>query len=265
MFKTSELAHLIGVERSFLHYYDRIGIIRPTKNEYNYRQYTEYDLIALASSKYYRAMDMNLESLKDIIHTSGLGEKLAEMEEIQQSLLQRIDYMQDVYKVTEYAKSVYQIAYRTDTCTLSRNAAADFTSTVHDGKLIAGHIDDPRTQALLQQFPFVSYAYHFPAGSLISADDFCYDLGPCVNSEFVEKRNMELPSYSVHLDESASVLFNLVKDIEDGFRYDDFEPVRMFARDNGLSLSGEAIAYCVFTNYGHEHGLIRFVVQSLLI
>ena len=56
MFKTSELASLLGVDRSFLHYYDKAGIILPYKNENQYRQYSETDLIALASAKYYRAM-----------------------------------------------------------------------------------------------------------------------------------------------------------------------------------------------------------------
>ena len=75
MFKTSELASLLGVDRSFLHYYDKAGIILPYKNENQYRQYSETDLIALASAKYYRAMEMNLNSVRSIIHSSGYEEK----------------------------------------------------------------------------------------------------------------------------------------------------------------------------------------------
>ena len=135
MFKTSELASLLGVDRSFLHYYDKAGIILPYKNENQYRQYSETDLIALASAKYYRAMEMNLNSVRSIIHSSGYEEKIQEMDSIQNELKCQIDYLRDVYTVTNYAKSIYEIAYYQPECHEVNIMPFEYLTTLKNGKI----------------------------------------------------------------------------------------------------------------------------------
>jgi DNA-binding transcriptional MerR regulator len=264
MFKTSELARLLGVERSFLHYYDRAGIISPQKDENRFRNYSENDLIALASSKYYRAMGMKLDELKDIIHTSGIEEKMAEMSQIQDHLRERINYLQDVYVVTEYAKTAYQLAYRSEPLSVGEASAFDFVPLVTRGVIDRDLLNDEKTQNLLQEFPFVAYAYYFPKGSLLKEEDFICQLGLSVITEIAEKRGIQRPAKTVRSGNGSCVIYNVVKLIDQqSFKYEDFEELRTYAAENKIRLTGEAIAYCVFTNYGYDKGKIRFVLQAL--
>ncbi len=264
MFQTSELARLLGVARSYLHYYDREGIIQPQKDTKKFRQYSETDLIALASAKYYRAMNMDLEALKGIVHTSGLREKNAEMNSVQNSLREQISFLQDALVVTEYAKSSYEIAYREESCSEGEGTATDFVIMTKDGELIDEVVDDPITQDLLQQFPFISYSYHFPKQALVNPEAFAYSLGIATIHDMVVKRNIPLPSSAFAVEQQPCIFFNKEMSSDIRFTYEDFEPVRAYAKEHGLVLTGEAVAYCVFTNYDHEQGKIRFVIQNFV-
>ncbi|MCR5795611.1 MAG: MerR family transcriptional regulator [Solobacterium sp.] len=263
MFRTSELAGLLGVDRSFLHYYDKAGIIIPEKDENNFRMYSENDLIALASSKYYRAMDMDLDSLKGIIHESGYREKMDEMTVIQEKIRNRIGYLQDVLEVTEYAKQSYTFVYETRGPAEIQMAEFHFVPLIHAGNIDRELVKDPDVQKLLQSFPFVSYAVYFPAGALIQEDRYTSVIGLSVISSIARRRSLTIPEKALHRVSGACIAGCVEADIRGGLLYADFEGIRAYAADKGIRLSGEAIAYCVFTNYASDAGRIRFIVQAL--
>ena len=263
MFKTSELASLLGVDRSFLHYYDKAGIILPYKNENQYRQYSETDLIALASAKYYRAMEMNLNSVRSIIHSSGYEEKIQEMDSIQNELKYQIDYLRDVYTVTNYAKSIYEIAYYQPECHEVNIMPFEYLTTLKNGKIEYETINDIAVQELLNSFPFVSYVYYFPENTITSVDNFSYELGLSIITELADKRKIKRPSNVIKKNEGNCIQFCITKYVNsNNFDYEDFEFIRQYAKNNNIELTGEAIAYCVFTNYDYEKGKIKFVVQN---
>lgn len=262
MFRTSEIAGLLGVDRSFLHYYDRAGIIMPQKDENNFRMYSESDLIALASAKYYRAMDMGLDSLKGILRESGYQEKMDEMTGIQAKIRDRIAYLQDVLEVTEYAKQIYTFAYESKGPSAFRMTEFHFVPLIRDGNTDRELVNDPAVQELLQNFPFVAYAVYFPEGSLTDNERYCSVIGLSVISSIARRRSLRIPERAVHRGSCICVTDCIEADISGGLFFDDFQDIRAYAAGKGIRLSGEAIAYCVFTNYANS-GRTRFIVQAM--
>lgn len=265
MFQVKEVSKLLGVDRSFLHYYDEVGIIVPKKNEKKYRYYNENDIIALASSKYYRAMHFSLKSLTEIIQVSNLSEKVDLMKKQKQLLLEQAELYKDIAIVCDYAINTYEIAYQDRHIIPAVPLEPfEFIPFVSEGRYDKSMSECEEVQKLLDFFPFVSFTYYFPISALVEKDKFTYFLGLSVISSFREKYHKELPKKHFCCCEKHCIVFSITKDMQnDGFTYEDFNVVREYANEHHLTLTGEAVAYCVFSNYVKERAKIKFVVQII--
>lgn len=99
--KVGELARWTGVSVRTLHYYDEIGLLRPSRTtEAGYRLYTEGDVIRLQQIKSLRKLGFSLEEIKEFLgrpevtpqdvlrlQISQLKEQIA----LQQRLLERLE------------------------------------------------------------------------------------------------------------------------------------------------------------------------------
>lgn len=66
--KTNEVAKLTGITVRTLQYYDKIGLLQPTKNPNNqYRDYDKNDIDTLQQILFFRELDFPLAQIKEII------------------------------------------------------------------------------------------------------------------------------------------------------------------------------------------------------
>lgn len=76
-----ELARLAGVSKRTLHYYDEIGLLKPSfLKENGYRFYAEKELLKLQQILFFRELEFPLEEIARIINAGGFDtlEALAE-------------------------------------------------------------------------------------------------------------------------------------------------------------------------------------------
>lgn len=67
-YRISQLARLVGLSRSTLLYYDRIGLLQPSERSCaNYRLYSHADRIRLEQICRYRRTGMSLETIADVL------------------------------------------------------------------------------------------------------------------------------------------------------------------------------------------------------
>jgi len=68
MYTVKQLSNLAGVSPRTLHYYDEIGLLKPTSVEDNgYRRYGEQAVYQLQQILFYRELDFSLEEIKEIV------------------------------------------------------------------------------------------------------------------------------------------------------------------------------------------------------
>jgi len=68
MLTVQQLSRMAGVTRRTLHYYDQIGLLKPSQvGENGYRYYGEEALLRLQQILLYRELDMPLESIREIM------------------------------------------------------------------------------------------------------------------------------------------------------------------------------------------------------
>lgn len=87
-YKIKEVADLSGVSVRMLHYYDRIGLLKPEKvTDAGYRLYTDESLKKLSQILFYKELDFSLEEIKDIICSTPASRQ--EVLKLQLQLLSR--------------------------------------------------------------------------------------------------------------------------------------------------------------------------------
>ena len=64
-----EVVNLTGITARTLHYYDEIGLLKPSiVTETKYRLYTEDDLSRLQEILFFREVGFALKEIKDLLH-----------------------------------------------------------------------------------------------------------------------------------------------------------------------------------------------------
>lgn len=87
--KTSEVAKLTGVTRRTLHYYDEIGLLKPSGvTETGYRVYSESDLEVLQQILFFRELDFSLEDIRQIMQNPSYDKEDA-LQKQKELLLQK--------------------------------------------------------------------------------------------------------------------------------------------------------------------------------
>lgn len=76
--KVKEVAELVGVSVRTLHYYDKIGLLKPSETtEAGYRLYSQKNIELLQQILFFRALDFPLKEIKKIIHSPSFDQKEA--------------------------------------------------------------------------------------------------------------------------------------------------------------------------------------------
>jgi DNA-binding transcriptional MerR regulator len=107
MFTVKQLSELAGITPRALHYYDQIGLLKPSKiGDNGYRYYGEDSLLRLQQILLYRELDMPLDHIKEIMgrhdfdvllalesHKDELRKRVAQMERLISTVDQTISHL----------------------------------------------------------------------------------------------------------------------------------------------------------------------------
>lgn len=100
-YTTGKFAAKAGVTERTLRYYDKIGLLKPKKNEENsYRLYSDDDLILLQKILLFKSLGFSLDEIRYLIHDNTEIEKSLE---VQKKLVkQKISYYTKIYDSLSY-------------------------------------------------------------------------------------------------------------------------------------------------------------------
>ncbi|MGE7940746.1 MerR family transcriptional regulator [Lysinibacillus xylanilyticus] len=113
-----ELAQLSGVSTRTLRYYDEIGLLKPARiNEAGYRFYGQFEVDMLQQILFYRALDMKLATIQEIIqapdfqhtealkiHRTALLQRKEQLEKILQTVEKTIQSIEEEQPMTNEEK-----------------------------------------------------------------------------------------------------------------------------------------------------------------
>ena len=97
--KINEVSKITGVSLRTLHYYDKIGLLVPTKLENGYREYSNDDLNKLQKILFYKYLNFKLSDIANIIKNNN--DSLIILEEQHKLLLKEKQKIENVIKTIE--------------------------------------------------------------------------------------------------------------------------------------------------------------------
>ena len=100
-YTTGKFAKKAGVTERTLRYYDKIGLLKPKKNDENsYRLYTDEDFVLLQKILVFKSLGFSLDEIRFLIHDNNEIEKTLD---VQKKLVkQKITYYTKVYDSLNY-------------------------------------------------------------------------------------------------------------------------------------------------------------------
>lgn len=99
--KINEVAKLTGVTVRALHYYDKIGLLKPEEiTEAGYRIYSENDLETLQQILFFRELDFSLNEIKEMIQNQ-LYDKTEALEKQKELLMQKRARLDELITLVE--------------------------------------------------------------------------------------------------------------------------------------------------------------------
>ncbi|WP_036130744.1 MerR family transcriptional regulator [Lysinibacillus sphaericus] len=100
-YSIQELANLSGVSTRTLRYYDEIDLLKPARtNEAGYRFYGENEVDVLQQILFYRALDMKLATIQEIIQAPDF-QPIVALETHRMALLQRKEQLEKLLQTVE--------------------------------------------------------------------------------------------------------------------------------------------------------------------
>ena len=101
MFTVRQLSRLAGITPRTLHYYDKIGLLKPTRvGENGYRYYGEEALLRLQQILLYRELDLPLEQIRQIMASPDF-DLLRTLEQHKMELAGRIAHLERLVTTVE--------------------------------------------------------------------------------------------------------------------------------------------------------------------
>lgn len=258
LWKTSEVSKFLGVDRSVLHYYESLGMIRTQRGPNNYRGYDLYDLITLCNVRHVRTAGFTLEEAGSYINSPSYHHKIELAVEKEKALTLEIERLE---QQREYLRLI-QRNYKGPT--EHENTISDYQSTgfvpleyvVGEGPECQA---SARSAAFIADKPFSDYGFYVPPGGLLEEENYTLAFGFSFNPCKVGAAAAELPPETLLLGGTQALHTVLLKSREDPLlQYADFDDARRCCGERGLTLTGEAIIYATMLNSDISSGCIHY-------
>ncbi len=109
-YSVGEAAKAVHTTSETLRYYDRIGLVKPSKKDEwtNYRYYTEQDIVRLNTIRALQIMDLPLQEIKKVLAYDDLGKILDFLTQAEERADKKIAALQNSKAKIQLAKADYE-------------------------------------------------------------------------------------------------------------------------------------------------------------
>lgn len=240
-YKIGDVARILGISTDLLRYYEKKGVVAPTKDKQNdYRYYDAWDINFLIDCLWYKNFGFGIAQIAYMVSDCYYGDLLSVLDEKrdeikasirhQELLLQRISqHLDDVTSVKEY---IGKCDIRTSpeiVCYLNRYNF-EFDNRDELQKL---------SQHWLKYMPFTRRYFEIPQDGL-SGEAENYAWGFSLSMPYVEEFGVPVRTPVVHLPSKLSIHSAFKSSGKNAFTARHIDYIVRYAEDNGLKICGNA-------------------------
>lgn len=115
------VSNQLNISKDTLRYYDRIGLVSPTRGDNNYRDYREADMVALAYIQVMKYAGFHLEEIKALMTyygaiSEGCNGEVAELLTLKKvNTIKKITHLQEIVKLLDQSIQIAEGCGENDT------------------------------------------------------------------------------------------------------------------------------------------------------
>ncbi|ASA24792.1 MerR family transcriptional regulator [Paenibacillus donghaensis] len=251
-YSIGEFASILGVTADTLRLYEKHDIIRPVKTEHNnYRYFNDLDARNLLSSRWYRSMQIPLQSVTELINdapskqvvTSIDTAKLQLEAEIKRStmLLEKISEIHDELKL---------ISESFGTCRIRQMPGIYRIQQTDKNQLLQKDRLRRTVHSWMELLPFTFYSFLIKNPEHICVDGgLDYSWGLALLESDQKKLDVCLNDCIEYLQPAACISSVIVTCWKENLERAAFQFMLDYARENGYTLTGDIYGKILFTEH----------------
>jgi DNA-binding transcriptional MerR regulator len=236
--KVNEVAKLLNLSHEAIRYYESKGIIQPQRETSNgYRQYSDWDIQILITSRMYRQFGFSLEETAECINLCDVDEISNYLSEKEDNIYQQIKWLQNLKKVTEEKKHLiteamnlrgsYQIVNRPETYRIDLN---------HVSKIPK----NPRISHWSKAMPFIfgSALFNYTNNKEI---DLEHTVGFAITKNYADFLNIKETQYLKFYPSCRCIYTAYECNSKTGFSHETLTPAFQYMDKCNLPITGDII------------------------
>ena len=240
-YKIGDVARILGISTDLLRYYEKKGVVTPTKGKQNdYRYYDAWDINFLIDCLWYKNFGFGIPQIAYMVSDCYYGDLVSVLEEKQDELIDSIHHQELLLRrIRQHLEQVARVKDTAGKCDIAQSPEVFCFLNRYDTDYDNSSEMQKLAKQWLQYMPFLSRYFEMPAGS-DGTHAHQYAWGFSLSMEYVEEFSVPLKPPVVH-QPSAECIHSVFKSTgKNAFSPEHIDFLYDFASQNGYSISGNA-------------------------
>jgi|GEM_PF-1470178 len=254
-YTVGDLAEYFGVSKDTIRWYDRVGILSPSKNrDNNYRQYTREQLMAMNYIMRLRQMNLSLGEISELVNDSNVEHSLTVIQLQNKALKEEIERLKIYSRMAEDYQKIFANIIQYNGKSMVRESPKMLCRPIEDSVISALKDFEQLSASLVPMYTFIQNGEH--ALDILSDDDLknyskrnqYTRLALTMIDEDDLSETSDFPTDKFEVIMPRRCLFSMGKAVT-GVDYSGFVKLKESIRDSGYKIDGEVIYRMVSVNY----------------
>jgi DNA-binding transcriptional MerR regulator len=192
-YKIGDVARILGISTDLLRYYEKKGVVTPTKDKSNdYRYYDAWDINFLMDCLWFKNFGFSIEQIADMVRTVSTGELMDMFEDKETELRETIRRCQLLLHRSEQRRQeIERIPLLLKKCAIAESPdMVRYLNRVGDEYPVEANLE-PMARKWLAYMPFNSRYFEISDASLRAGKDRGYRWGFALDMEYVAKLDFD--------------------------------------------------------------------------
>ena len=241
-YKIGNVARILGISTDLLRYYEKKGVVTPTKDKYNdYRYYDAWDINFLMDCLWFKNFGFSIEQIADMVRIPSIDD-LNDMFEFKEDELRSTikHYELLLQRSLQHRDAIARIDKLLGKCEISNSPeVVRYLNRVGD-EYPSGEQFETLSRQWLAYMPFNSRYFEISESALFAGADEVYRWGFSLDMDFVEKLDFH-PKPPVLKKPSKKSIHTIFKSHgKGGFSAKHLRYALDYAEENGYQIKGPA-------------------------
>lgn len=240
-YKIGDVARILGISTDLLRYYEKKGVVTPTKDKQNdYRYYDAWDINFLIDCLWYKNFGFGIPQIAYMVSDCYHGDLVSMLEEKQVELKDQIHHQELLlHRISQHLEQVNRVKDLEGKCVISKSPEVLCYLNRYDTYYDNSNEMQKLSKQWLSYMPFLQRYFEIPSDPG-EKQDHQYAWGYSLAMEYVHEFSVSDAPPVKHLP-SAECIHSVFKSSgKDAFTAKHIDYLYDFASQNGYAVAGDA-------------------------